>query len=122
MKLEAPETRAMVRFLDEWNPHLTIDTHTTNGSYHRYTITYDGPKNPAGDRRLIAFSREKFFPEVGASFAKANRVSGRSFYGNFESDHTRWTSFPADPSVRHDLYRPPQPTLGAFRGIFLHVL
>src|SRR5438445_259163 len=39
IKLEAPETQGLVRFLNEWNPHLFIDTHTTNGSYHRYTIT-----------------------------------------------------------------------------------
>ena len=51
MKLDAPETRALVRFLNAWDPALTIDTHTTNGSHHRYTITYEGPKNPAGDRR-----------------------------------------------------------------------
>ena len=36
IKLEAPETRGLVRFLNEWNPHLFIDTHTTDGSYHRY--------------------------------------------------------------------------------------
>ena len=96
MKLEAPETRALVRFLNAWDPHLSIDTHTTNGSHHRYTITYEGPKNPAGDPRLIAFSRSKLFPEVGASLEK--RSGYRSFfYGNFEGDHTRWTSFPATP-------------------------
>ena len=49
IKLEAPETRALVQFFNTWKPHLFIDTHTTNGSYHRYTITYEGPKNPAGD-------------------------------------------------------------------------
>src|SRR5262249_46123239 len=31
VKLEAPETRSLVRFLNQWNPHLFIDTHTTNG-------------------------------------------------------------------------------------------
>ncbi len=96
MKLEAPETRAMVRFLDAWDPHLTIDTHTTNGSHHRYAITYDGPKNPAGDRRLIAFSRDRLFPEAGLAFE--GRTGSRSFlYGNFEDDHARWTSYPATP-------------------------
>ena len=48
IKLEAPETRALVRFFNTWKPHLFIDTHTTNGSHHRYTITYEGPKNPGG--------------------------------------------------------------------------
>ena len=55
IKLEAPETRALVRFFNTWKPHLFIDTHTTNGSHHRYTITYEGPKNPGGrpeDHRL----------------------------------------------------------------------
>ena len=96
MKLDAPESRALVRFLNAWDPHLTIDTHTTNGSHHRYTITYEGPKNPAGDARLIAFSRDKLFPEVGASLEKATGYKSY-FYGNFEGDHTRWTSFPSTP-------------------------
>lgn len=96
MKLDAPETRALVRFLNTWDPHLTIDTHTTNGSHHRYTMTYEGPKNPAGDRRLIEFSRRKLFPEVGAALEKSTGYQSY-FYGNFENDHTRWTSFPANP-------------------------
>ncbi len=96
MKLEAPETRALARFLDDWDPALVIDTHTTNGSHHRYTITYEGPKNPAGDRRLIAYARGKMFPEVGAAFEKATGFRS-FFYGNFEGDHARWTSFPATP-------------------------
>jgi hypothetical protein len=96
MKLDAPETRALVRFVNAWDPALTIDTHTTNGSHHRYTITYEGPKNPAGDRRLITFSRDKLFPEVTTALEKMSGYKSY-FYGNFESDHTRWTSFPATP-------------------------
>jgi hypothetical protein len=96
MKLDAPETRALVRFLNEWDPELTIDTHTTNGSHHRYTMTYEGAKNPAGDRRLITFSRETMFPSLTTAVEKATGYKS-FFYGNFESDNTRWTSFPATP-------------------------
>ena len=96
MKLDAPETRALVRFLNDWDPALTIDTHTTNGSHHRYTLTYEGPKNPAGDRSLIAYMRGSFFPEVGSSVEKATGYRSY-FYGNFEPDHSRWTSFPSTP-------------------------
>jgi dipeptidyl-peptidase-4 len=96
MKLDAPETRALVRFLNDWNPALTIDTHTTNGSHHRYMLTYEGPKNPAGDHALIAYSRARMFPELTTSLEKASGYKSY-FYGNFESDHTRWTSFPATP-------------------------
>ncbi len=96
MKLEAPETRALVGLLNAWDPHLVVDTHTTNGSHHRYVLTYDGPKNPAGDVRLIDFSRKALFPEVARAFEATN---GRKvfYYGNFEDDHARWTSFPATP-------------------------
>ena len=96
MKLEAPETRALVGLLNAWDPALVIDTHTTNGSHHRYALTYDGPKNPAGDPRVIALARDRMFPEVAAAFTKRSGL--KSFwYGNFEDDHTRWTSFPATP-------------------------
>src|SRR5262249_54467314 len=41
VKLESPEVRSLVRFFNKWNPAVFIDCHTTNGSYHRYTITYE---------------------------------------------------------------------------------
>jgi dipeptidyl aminopeptidase/acylaminoacyl peptidase len=95
VKLEAPETRGLVRFLNDWNPHLFIDTHATNGSRHRYTITYEGPKNPAGDPAIIGFMRRTFFPEVGQAFER--RTGLKAFtYGNFNRDRTEWTSYPAE--------------------------
>ncbi len=95
VKLEAPETQGLVRFLNQWNPHLFIDTHTTNGSYHRYTITYEGPKNPAGDPEIIRFMRKTFFPEVGAAFEKRTDLKA-FYYGNFNREHTNWTTYPAE--------------------------
>ncbi len=95
IKLEAPETRALVQFFNTWKPHLFIDTHTTNGSYHRYTITYEGPKNPAGDPRIIAFARSEFFPEVTREFEKRTGLQAY-YYGNFSRDHTQWTTYPAE--------------------------
>ena len=95
IKLEAPETQGLVRFLNQWNPHLFIDTHTTNGSYHRYTITYEGPKNPAGDPEIIGFMRKTFFPEVGAAFEKRTDLKA-FYYGNFNREHTQWTTYPAE--------------------------
>jgi dipeptidyl aminopeptidase/acylaminoacyl peptidase len=95
IKLDAPETRALVRFFNEWNPHLFIDVHTTNGSLHRHTITYGGPKNPAGNPGVIAYMRQTFFPELSTQF---KRVSGITpfYYGNFEHNHQRWSTYPAE--------------------------
>jgi hypothetical protein len=95
IKLEAPETRGLVRFLNKWNPHLFIDTHTTNGSHHRYTITYEGPKNPAGDARVIAYARNEFFPGVTREFEQKTGMQAY-YYGNLNRDHTRWTTYPAE--------------------------
>lgn len=94
VKLESPEVRALVRFLNRWNPALAIDMHTTNGSYHRFTITYEGPRNPAGDPELIAAVRDKLLPDV------TRRLEQRSgyksfFYGNFTKGATRWETVPA---------------------------
>ncbi|MEZ5979189.1 MAG: M14 family metallopeptidase [Planctomycetota bacterium] len=96
VKADAPETRAYLRFLDEWDPQVVVDTHTTNGSHHRYTITYQGPKHPAGDEAVIAYVRDEMLPACGARLKELTGFDS-FFYGNFESDHTRWTTYPAEP-------------------------
>lgn len=95
IKLDAPETRALVKFFNTWKPHLFIDTHTTNGSRHRYIVTYEGPKNPAGDPKIIAYQRSTFFPAVTAGFEKATGQQAY-YYGNFNRDHSKWMTFPAE--------------------------
>ncbi len=39
-KLDAPETRAMVKALNEWTPDLYLDLHVTDGIDHRYDVTF----------------------------------------------------------------------------------
>ncbi len=95
-KAEAPETRAFLAFLNQFDPELIVDTHTTNGSLHRYTLTYQGPKHPAGDAQLIAYGRDRFLPAVGQRLRAATGYES-FFYGNFEGDHTRWEGYPAQP-------------------------
>ncbi len=46
IKLETPEARSMVRLLNEFDPHVMLDLHTTNGSRHAYQLTYETPNNP----------------------------------------------------------------------------
>jgi len=95
VKLESPEIRALVKCLRIWDPAIFVDLHTTNGSRHRHTLTYDGPRHPnTGDDR-IAF---------GKSFtaAAANRLHEATGYdplpyGNFSRDRTLWETYPAQP-------------------------
>lgn len=92
VKLEAPETRALVRAFNQWDPHLFIDTHTTNGSYHRYIVTYETPRNIAGNAGLIAFARDTMMPAVAK--AMDEKYNRKVFpYGDFNKEHTQWSSF-----------------------------
>ena len=73
MKLDSAEAKALVRMLARWDPHLTIDLHTTNGSYHGYHLTYSPSLNPNTDSRLIAFERDKLLPAVTQSVLKDHK-------------------------------------------------
>lgn len=66
MKLETPEVISFVKMLNEYDPHVTLDLHTTNGSYHGYHITYSFALNPVIDPELDIFTRSVFFPNVEA--------------------------------------------------------
>ncbi len=96
IKLDSPEVRALVRFFNNWDPAIFIDCHTTNGSHHRFTLTYEGPVCPAGDNRLIALVRDELFPEVSRRLEKRSGYHS-FFYGNFSRDHSRWETVPAIP-------------------------
>ncbi len=98
VKLESPEVRALVRLLNTWNPAVVIDCHTTNGSYHRYTLTYEGGRNPAGDPGLITYVRDEMLPDLTGRLKKATGFES-FFYGNFSNDRSRWES--VDPLPRY---------------------
>jgi len=95
VKLETAEGRALVRLIDDWNPHVFIDCHTTNGSVHRYPLTYDIPHNPAVSGVLREFLREEFIPEVTGRMRSAGFET--FYYGNFARQYTRWESFGFEP-------------------------
>ena len=82
MKLESSEARALVSLFTRWNPHVIIDLHTTNGSYHGYHLTYGPPFNPNTDLSIAAFTRDRLLPAVRE--AMQTRHGFRTFdYGNF---------------------------------------
>ncbi len=96
IKLESPEARALARVLNTWDPYIAIDTHTTNGSYHRNTLTFDGAVNPAGDERIIEFTRDEFLPLISARVLEATGYK-TTFYGNPNPKKTRWYTYDGLP-------------------------
>jgi dipeptidyl aminopeptidase/acylaminoacyl peptidase len=89
VKLESPEVRSLVRFLNQWDPAVVIDCHTTNGSFHRYAVTYDGPRVPAGNEKLIEHVRQVMLPDVTKRLKKDTGYDS-FFYGNFSADRSLW--------------------------------
>ncbi len=69
-----------------WEPDLTVDCHATNGSVHRFHLTYDVP-HPVDSCRPepITLMREEILPELTR---RVRAKSGREtfFYGNFVED------------------------------------
>lgn len=107
IKLESPEARALVRLFNRWDPHLTVDLHTTNGSHHGYHLTYSIPLNPSADPRIIAYQRGRMMPAVGRGLAE--RHGFRSYYyGNFSNDEPT----PGQPRVRSWRAFTHQPRIG----------
>jgi len=82
MKLETAEANALVGLFNRWDPHLTVDLHTTNGSYHGYHLTYAPALNPNADARLIAFERNKMLPVITRALLKTHKFR-TYYYGNF---------------------------------------
>jgi dipeptidyl aminopeptidase/acylaminoacyl peptidase len=101
IKLESPEVRALVRQLNKWDPAVFIDCHTTNGSYHRYTLTYEGGRCPAGDSRVFKEVRDEMLPDVGRRLEKKTGFKSY-FYGNFSADRSRWETVP--PTARYSTH------------------
>lgn len=96
VKLDSPEVRCLVKLFDQWNPHIIIDCHTTNGSYHRHVITYDTSKHPCCDAAVIKLANDKMMPELTERLDK--KGGWKSFYyGNFNRDKTVWETYGHQP-------------------------
>jgi Zinc carboxypeptidase len=98
LKVEAPETEALIRTVNALDACLVTDLHTTNGSFHGYDLTYAGPLHPGTDPGILEFERKEFLPEL------QKRMRGDGFetfdYGNWvdEKDPSKgWESFEARP-------------------------
>jgi hypothetical protein len=89
MAQSQPEMRLLMeRVWRRWRPHLTIDCHATNGSVHRFAVTYDVPHTvESGRREPIEWMRTQCLPEVTRRLARRTGIES-FFYGNFVEDET----------------------------------
>jgi hypothetical protein len=101
LRQAAPEMRLLQsRVCQVWQPELTIDCHATNGSVHRYAMTYDVPHTVAtGRAEPIAYMRTRMMPAVTAALARDHQLLA-GWYGNFvEDERSLDAQVDADPSA-----------------------
>lgn len=60
---DAPETRGSLATLNEWNPDLFMDLHTTDGSIHGYGLTYS-PSLTATAMTVVPYTAKVMLPAI----------------------------------------------------------
>lgn len=113
MKADAPETRASLRMFNTWDPHVLVDLHTTDGSYHGYNLTYAPSLNPAaalaGATFGGAYARDSLLPDLQRR-TRARHGIETFPYGNFAGDDgpaavpTGWMTYDHRPRFGTNYY------------------
>lgn len=65
VKMEAPETKGMIyNVLNLWDPQLTVDLHTTNGTWHGYSLTWAPGYLSSGETGPYNYLNEVMLPLI----------------------------------------------------------
>ena len=104
MKLDTPEARSMVRLLNDYEPHVMMDLHTTNGSRHAYHLTFETPNNPAVDPAIVEQARE-WMARVTRTIKTKDGWDFRA-YGNVggQAPERVWTTVEDLPRYTHNYW------------------
>src|SRR5215510_1440095 len=84
MKLDTPEAKAFVTLMNDYDPHVSYDLHTSDGSYHGYYLTYSPPLNPDTDPAIMKIMTDEWFPYVTKDM-KAKHGWDSFYYGNVQT-------------------------------------
>lgn len=107
IKAEAPETRASLAMFNLWDPHLFMDLHTTNGSFHGYALTYSPSLHPGAP--LAEYTSQVMLKQVRDRVAERTGFPTHD-YGNFgrgaltDTVKTSWLSYDHRPRYGSNYY------------------
>lgn len=71
IKLDTRNGRSFVNILQEWDPDILIDTHTSNGSDYRYTLTVIATQRNKLNALLSELMYERMLPELKEEMKKS---------------------------------------------------
>jgi len=75
LRLASPEAKAMAKLVAQWNPHLHVDNHVTNGSDHAWVLTWLVAEAPQLAPQVDAWVRVSL-PKVLANTEAAGHPNG----------------------------------------------
>ena len=79
-KMETSEARSLARLMTQYDPHIAIDLHTTNGSDHGFYLTYETSVSPNTSPAVAQLVRNDLLPSVTKA-VKAKHGWDYFYYG-----------------------------------------
>ena len=65
IKMEAPETAGLVQnIITAWDPQMSVDLHTTNGTWHAYSLTWAPSYLYAGEPGTYHYTNDVMLPAI----------------------------------------------------------
>ena len=98
-KLETAEARSLARLLTQYDPHIVIDLHTTNGSDHGFYLTYETSGSPNTSPGIAGLVRGDLLPTVTRAIKAKHGWSYFYYGGPTRSGERMWAG-------DLDLYKP----------------
>ena len=123
-KLETAEARSLARLLTQYDPHIAIDLHTTNGSDHGFFLTYETSGSPNTSPGIANLVRGDLLPAV-TSAVKAKRGWSYFYYGGpTRSGRAHVVRRPRSlqAALHADVLRHPEPDRHPVRDVFVREL
>jgi hypothetical protein len=86
IKMEAPETQAMIQnIITAWDPQMSVDLHTTNGTWHAYSLTWSPSYQYAGVPSTYKYTNGVMLPSI----TKTVKDKYGMFFGPYGDYNTR---------------------------------
>ena len=91
IKLDSPEAHSLLEMARAYDPHVWVDLHTTNGTFHAYHLTYAPPLHPNTDALLTTPLNGDWLPTVVREM-KRKHARDLHDYGNVPNPESTWAA------------------------------
>lgn len=94
VKMEAPETEALIEnVFTKWDPQMTVDLHTTNGTWHGYALTWAPGYLYAGQPETYEYTNNTILPFVTQQLKEKNDLNIGPFGDFYTKEKWPMTNF-----------------------------